>query len=479
MRGNRSVLVGCALLLSGCTMIPRYERPAPPVPETFPGAAASGPGAAEVPWRDFVGDVRLRAAIERALAANRDLRVAALRVEAAEALYRIQRSELTPGIGARASGERVRVPGSMTESGSAEVQESWAVNVGFVSWELDLFGRIRSLKAAALEDYLATDETRRAVTTSLVAAVAGEYLTLAADLENLRLAEETVAAQRSFLDLIRASAEGGIASDLDLRQAESQVEAARVAVAAYAGAVARDRNALGEILGGPFPTELEPTSLADVAETREVGAGLPSEVLLARPDILAAEHRLRAANADIGAARAAFFPRISLTAAAGTMSPDLSGLFSAGSRSWTFAPQADTAIFAGGLQLARLKAAKVEREIAVAQYERAIQAAFREVADALALAGSLVEQRDAQAALVRSLEETYRLSEARYRAGIDGYLGVLVAQRSLLAARQGLVDVRLAERANRVTLYRALGGGVEEEKAWESASVSSETTTPR
>ena len=460
MRRPTIAAIAAACLLGGCTMIPRYQRPPLPVPDAFRGEAPSGAAAAGLGWREFVTDEKLRAAIELALANNRDLRVAALDIERAKALYRIQRSELSPGIGVRATDTSVRLPGTMTESGSPEIQEQAAVEVGFLSWEIDLFGRIRSLKAAALEQYLASEEAHHAVRTSLVAAVASGYLRLAADAEQLRLSQETVTAQRESLDLIRASRDAGVASDLDVYQAESQVEVGRVSVAEFSGAVAVDRNALELLLGAPLPDELLPADLASVAETRPVAAGVPSEVLLSRPDVLVAEHRLRSANANIGDARAAFFPRISLTAAVGTMSSELSGLFDAGSRTWTFAPQGETALFAGGLQFARLKVSKVEREIAVAQYEQAIQSAFAEVADSLALRTTLVEQRDALERLVRALEETYRLSDARYRAGIDGYLGVLVAQRSLLAARLSLVGARLAEQANRVTLYRALGGGV-------------------
>ena len=452
------------IALTGCTMIPKYEAPAPPVPESFPAEGSGGEdvaaaAAADLGWREFLLDQRLRAVVEQALAGNRDLRIAALNVEKAGALLRIQRAEVWPGIGAQGAGQRYRLPEKMTESGEAETVAQYTVEVGFLSWELDLFGRLRSLSAGALEQYLATTEGERAVRSALVAATATSWLKLAADVESLRLAEATVVAQLDALDLIRASSEAGVASDLELRQAESQVEAARVSRARIAGLLATDRHALELLLGGPLAPELEPAGLDALAGTAEIAAGLPSEVLLGRPDILAAEHRLRAANASIGAARAAFFPRISLTAAFGTLAPGLSDLFASGTRTWRVEPVVQTPIFAGGGLRANLRATKVEREIAVATYEKAIQTAFAEVADALALRATLAEQRAAQDRLLIALEQTLRLSEERYRAGIDGYLGVLVAQRSLFDVQQASVQLRLAERANRITLYKALGGG--------------------
>jgi len=453
-----------ALALAGCTLIPDYPTPAPPVPDAFPAegqesASADAPAAATLDWRDFLLDERLRAVVESALAGNRDLRVAALQVEQAAALLRIQRSGLTPSVGIQGAGQRARLPEKMTESGEAETRAQYSVEIGFLSWEIDLFGRLRSLSAAALERYLATEEGERAVRSTLVAAAASSWLRLAADAESLRLAEATMAAQRAALDLVRASRDAGVASDLELRQAESQVEAARLARAEFAGALAVDRHALELLLGGPLAPELEPAGLDALAGTAEIAAGIPSEVLLARPDIRAAEHRLRAANADIGAARAAFFPRLALTAALGTLAPGVSDLFGSGTRSWRVEPLVQTPIFAGGGLRANLRATEVEREIALASYERAIQTAFAEVADALVLATTLAEQRAAQDRLIGALEETLRLSEARYRAGIDGYLGVLVAQQALFEVQKASVRLRLAEQTNRIQLYKALGGG--------------------
>ncbi|MGZ6987917.1 MAG: efflux transporter outer membrane subunit, partial [Thermoanaerobaculia bacterium] len=325
---------------------------------------------------------------------------------------------------------------------------------------LDFFGRIRSLNARSLEQYLATEEARRAAQTALVAAVAGTYLNLAADGENLRLARVTLEAQQSSYELIRETRDAGLASDLDVRQAQSQVEASRVNVAAFTGAVAVDQHALQLLVGAPVGPDLLPEQFGTVTDPRGVSAGLPSDVLLRRPDILAAEHMLRAANANIGAARAAFFPRISLTATYGTQGPQLSDLFGPGTMTWSFVPQIVAPLFASGSLLANLKVSEVDREIAVAQYEKAIQGAFAEVSDALILRTTLVAQREAQAALVVALDETWRLYDARYQAGIDSYLGVLVAQQALFNAQKGEVSVRLAEQANLVTLYKVLGGGV-------------------
>jgi multidrug efflux system outer membrane protein len=457
-------LAGAALVLSACTMMPKYQRPAMPVPESFvaPGAADTNaaPPAAELPWQDFFTDARMKSVIELALENNRDLRVAALNVEKTAAYYRIQRSELMPAVGVGAFGEKYRIPENSTDSGKAEYSESYSVSVGTTAWELDFFGRIRSLNAAALARYLATDEANRAARLSIVGAVAGSYLSLAADEENLALAKATLDAQLKSMELIRRSHDAGITAGLDLHQAQSQVEASRANVARYAGAVSIGRNMLDLLVGAPVPAELLPQGLDTVGEMKPVSAGLPSDVLLGRPDILATEQRLIAANASIGAARAAFFPRVTLTASTGTMDSSLSGLFDSGTRTWSFVPQIIAPIFASGSLRANLKVSELDRDIAVAQYEKAIQVAFSEVSNALALRVTLVEQEDAQHALVTELETTKRLYEARYNAGLDGYLGVLVAERASYDARRTLVGVRLARQANLVELYKVLGGGV-------------------
>ncbi len=468
MTSRRLSLVLCAAVaLAGCTMIPPYQRPEAPVPTAWSGPAAEAGGSAaplaasEVAWQRVLTDPRLRSVVDLALASNRDLRVAALNVAKVEALYRIQRSELLPGVGGMATGEVYRSPSAMAEDGRSSTVELYRAQLGTMAWELDLFGRIRSLEASALEQYLATESARVAARTALVAGVASSWLALAADVESLDLARETLAAYQMSADMILKTRDAGVASDLELAQAQSQVDGARAAVALFSGRVATDRNALDLLVGAAVANELLPDSLTAVADLREVSPGLPSEVLLRRPDILAAEHQLVAANARIGAARAAFFPSISLTAGVGVMSSDLSELFGSGSGTWTFAPQIIAPIFAGGALKAKLTASEVDRDIAVAVYEKAIQVAFAEVADGLTQRAALREQRDAQEALVRDLELAARLSDARYRGGIDSYLAVLVAERSLFAARQSLVTVRLAEQVNLVTLYTALGGGSE------------------
>ena len=462
------LLAAGTLLLGGCTMIPEYQRPAQPVPDAFqaPKGAATVPAtpaspvAPDLKWQDFFTDARLRTVIDQALVSNRDLRVAALNVEKAQALYRIQRAELSPTLGVQGAGSRYRIPEKLGDNGQSSIVSQYSVNLGMASWEIDLFGRIRSQNQRVLEQYLATEEARRGAQASLVAGVAGAWLVLAADGEQLRLAKATLEAQRASYDLIEKIRESGLRSDLDLRQAQSLVEAARAAVAAYTGAVAVDRNTLELLVGSAVAPALLPDSLGSVTAGKGLAPGLPSDVLLRRPDILAAEHQLRSMNASIGAARAAFFPRLSLTASFGTLGPDLSSLFQSGTSTWSFAPQIVAPLFASGSLIANLKASRIDREIAVAQYEKAIQGAFAEVNSALVLRTTLVEQREAQDALVGALEETAKLSDARYTAGMDSYLTVIVAQRALYEAQRNQVTVRLAEQANLILLYKVLGGVV-------------------
>jgi multidrug efflux system outer membrane protein len=472
VRNNKIISLGiAALLLGGCTMIPKYQRPEAPVPAALPGgtaapagaAAASAttglPAASELAWQEFFTDPGLRAVIELALANNRDLRIAALNVDRMQAFYRIQRSNLYPSVAAVAGAESTGIPRQMSSTDESYTVGQYSV-LGTASWELDLFGRLRSQNAKALDQFLATVEGRKATQISLVAAVANGYLLLAADRESLDLARATLEAQKTSYDLIQKSRDAGVASDLTLSQAQSQVEAARVDVARYSGFVATDINALNLLAGTQVPGELLPGGLAAVAELRDISAGLDSEILLQRPDIVAAEYRLKGANANIGAARAAFFPRISLTGALGTLAPGLSNLFQSGTGAWSYSAQIAQPIFAGGALKANLKGAKVDRDIAVAEYEKAIQTAFRETGDALALRSTLVDQLDAQQSLVGALDKSYRLSEALFKEGIDSYLGVLINQRSLYLAQRSLVATRLARRSNQVTLYKVLGGGL-------------------
>ncbi len=336
--------------------------------------------------------------------------------------------------------------------------EQYGVNLGISSWEIDFFGRIRSLEKKALEEYFATEQARRSAQILLVSEVANAYLTLAADRENLKLAQSTLESQQAAYNLIRRRFEVGLAPELDLRQAQTRVDAARVDVARYTELVAQDENALNLLAGSLVPADLLPEELSVVKPLPDVSPGTSSAVLLRRPDILQAENLLKAANANIGAARAAFFPRISLTSAIGSASGDLSGLFKSGSFVWNYAPQIVLPIFDARTWSA-LKVTKVDKEIAVAQYEKAIQGAFREVADALARRGTVGDQMAAQQSLVDATAKTYRLSTARYEKGIDIYLNVLDAQRSLYTAQQGLIAIRLAKLTNQVRLYAVLGGG--------------------
>ena len=466
---NRNPLLRLALivtLLTGCSLAPDYTRPPAPVPaewptggaysETKPSPAAAA--AAELPWRDFVTDEHLQEVIGMALRNNRDLRVAALNVERARAIYGISRAELLPPVQAVGSGSAERLPADLSTTGSARTAERYSVNLGINSWEIDFFGRIRGLKDRALEEYLATDQARRGAQLLLVSSVANAYLALAADRENLKLAASTLESQETAYGLVRKRRDVGLTSELDLRRAQSQVDAARGEIARWTQLAARDENALNLLVGSPVPPALLPADLGAVGPPKEISAGLSSEVLLGRPDVLAAEHRLKAANANIGAARAAFFPRISLTAALGTASADLSGLFKSGSGTWAFAPQIAVPIFDARTWSA-YDVTKADREISVAQYEKAIQTAFREVADSLAVRDTVSGQIAAQQSLVDAVAETYRLAGLRYTRGIDSYLGVLDAQRSLYGAQQGLIALRLSRLTNLITLYSVLGGG--------------------
>jgi multidrug efflux system outer membrane protein len=460
------LLVGIALGLGSCTLAPKYTRPDAPVPVDWPKGTAyqetrtatGAPTASGMKWQEFFTDEKLQKIISMALKNNRDLRLAALNVEKARALYGIQRAELLPTVNAVGSMSRQRVPADLSTSGKTTVVEQYGVNLGIISWEIDFFGRIRSLKDRMLEEYLATEQAGSSARILLVSSVTNVYLALAADRQNLKLAESTLETQQAAYHLIRRRHDVGLASELDLRRAQTLVETAKGDVARYTQLAAQDENALNLLVGSPTSSELLPTELDSVIPPREISSGTSSEVLLHRPDVLAAEHRLKAANANIGAARAAFFPRIALTTAVGTASTELSGLFKSGSETWSFTPQIVLPIFDARMWSA-YDATKVEKEIALAQYEKAIQTAFREVADALAVRGTVDQQLSAQQSLVTAVAETYRLSNARYTKGIDSYLGVLDAQRSLNAARQGLIVLRLVRLTNQVTLYKVLGGG--------------------
>jgi multidrug efflux system outer membrane protein len=449
-------------------MAPKYTRPDAPVPSAWPTGTAyiyaedaadeSTPPVSALVWREFITDTRLRQIIETALKNNRDLRVAALNVERAEAYYGISRAELLPSVNAAGSWYKQHVPADLSATGTALTSERYDVNLGITSWEIDFFGRIRSLKDKALEEYLATDQALRSSQIMLVSTVAQAYLALAADREALQMASSTLKAQETTYDLIKKRYDAGIASELDLRRAQTQTETARGDLARYTQLVAQDENGLNLLIGSPVQQALLPLDLTSISAPKDISPGLSSEQLLQRPDVLAAEHRLKAAYANIGAARAAFFPRIALTTIAGTASANLSGLFKPDSGAWSFAPQIAIPIFDARTWFA-YRVTKVEKEISIAEYEKAIQTAFREVADALAEKNMVKKRIAAQQSLVDALAETYRLSEARYTKGIDSYLPVLDAQRSLYGAQQGLIMLNLIRINNQITLYKTLGGG--------------------
>jgi multidrug efflux system outer membrane protein len=453
---------------SACSLMPEYLRPQAPVPDTFPNTdaktASSATQLSDIPWQDYFADAQLREVIGLALNNNRDLRVAALNIEKARALYRVQRADLFPRVGITGTENVQRLPDDLTSSGDATTTRQYSATIGFSAYELDFFGRIRSLNAQALEQYLGTEEAKRSAQISLIAEVANAWLTLAADKERLALARSTLETRQKSYELIRRTFEVGVGSALDVRQAETLMEGSRADVARYTAQEAKDANALALIAGTSVSADLLPAKLSDsVSAITEVPAGVPSEVLTRRPDVLQAERALRAANANIGAARAAFFPSITLTAGAGIASDSLGGLFSGGGGTWSFIPQIKLPIFEAGRLTANLAATKVQREINVAQYEKSIQTAFREVADAFAEKSTLTERLDARRKLVEATKASFTLSEARYKGGIDSYLGLLDSQRALYLAQLELIEIRLIESANRVALYKVLGGG------WHSA----------
>lgn len=490
-----------ATLLSACTLAPHYQRPNLPVSNQWP-ADTKDPGETQSPnradgsagvpvalladrigWRDFFADPRLQRLIEIALENNRSLRIAVLNVAASEAQYRVQRGDLFPAISATGTGVVEKLPsngavplGAVGGSNGASPSAAGApgstfhyynAGIGFTSYELDLFGRQRSLTTQAFEQYLAQAQTRRSTQISLVAEVATDYLAVLADQALLKLTEETLRNETESYELTQAMYDRDTTTLLSLKQAESAVDAARANLEQYRRQLAQDTHALTLVVGREMPADLPPTRDLDGEELlEEVPAGLPSDLITHRPDIMSAENTLQAANADIGAARAAFFPSIQLTGSGGTASSRLGNLYSRGSGTWSFMPTITVPIFAGGRNRANLDLAHLEKNITVAQYELTIQTAFREVSDALSARGTYVKQYEAQQALVAADEEAYKLSQMRFRSGVDNYLATLDAERSLYTAQQQLVMTREAELANRVTLYKALGGG------WEDRMVS-------
>ena len=459
-----AILLASTALSACASMAPAYEKPALPIAQAWPDGAAAGQAAsaADLGWKEVYQDPRLQGVIQLALDQNRDLRVAVLNIERARAQYRVQRAASLPTIDAGVSGSKGRTPGDLSGTGSAVDTESYSASLGVTAYELDLFGRVRSLNQAALQSYLATAETRRAVQISLIAEAATAWATLAADQDLLTVSENTLKASEESLSLTRRRQEAGAANLLEVRQAETLAEQARGDLAAAQSQVARDRNALTLLAGAEVPTNMLPSGdLQNLAIRHDLPAGVPSEVLARRPDVLAAEHSLQGMNANIGAARAAFFPRITLTASAGAASSELSGLFGSGSGAWSFAPAISLPIFDGGANAANLRVAKTDRDIALAQYDKTVQTAFREVADSLAVQATLDRRLEAATRLLVAARDAERLSRVRYDQGIDSYLVLLDAQRTRYSAEKALVALWLVRAQTSATLYKALGGGAD------------------
>jgi len=461
----RKILFGALLsVFAGCSLAPVYERPVLPTAETYPGghgaaAQQAGPTVARPGWRDYFTDEILRECIALALENNRDLRIAIQRVEEARSAYGIRRADQFPNVGAGAAAERSRVPRDLSFTGQPYTSNQYRATLNLSAWELDFWGRVRSLSEAALESFLATAEARRAVEISLVAEVANSYL-LERELDELiDIAQATLASRKESYRIMSRRHEVGAGSKLDAVQASTLYSQAQAELAGLERRRELNRNALTLLIGAPVELDSRSLSRVEPGFVRDIPVGLPSDLLLSRPDVIAAEHRLRSAHANIGAARAAFFPRIALTGSVGTASDELSGLFGSGNRVWSFGPSLTVPIFDAGRNRANLDLSEARRNIAVAEYERTIQTAFREVADALADRRWLAEQLVAQQETFAAQKERARLAELRYRSGAAPYLEVLDAERSRFQAEQGLVQARRLLLSSSVNLYAALGGG--------------------
>lgn len=476
------ILLAATTALAGCNLAPKNVRPEGAIPLTLPQGGAYPPLGAEqadvtaIAYRDFFTDPRLQAVIATALENNRDYRVTAANVLVARAQYRVTRASQVPTTSANggvtytnnpfgalggaggAGGQAGGVGGVPAQTGNLEIYQA---SVGFSAFELDLFGRVRNQSQAALQEYFATEEAQRAARISLVGEVATAWLTMAADQDQLRLSRETLASFGRTLELTRAQFRVGVISELEVQQAETSYQQARNDIAALTAQIAQDQNAINLLAGTTIPVEQLPSELGERDPViGNLPTGVSSAVLLRRPDVLQAERRLYAANANIGAARAALFPTISLTATLGTISTALGGLFGSGTQNFSISPAATLPLFDGGQRRGNVEVARAQQLAAVATYEGTLQTAFREVADALATRGTIDEQLSAQTARAQAAATAVRLSDARYRAGIDSFLNTLDAQRTSYAARQTLVQTRLARATNLVTLYRTLGGGL-------------------
>ncbi|MGF6790911.1 efflux transporter outer membrane subunit [Paraburkholderia sp. 35.1] len=473
MQKHSLIAVAVALLATGCTLAPHYQRPAAPVTATFPtggvydqqpgaqGArGANGLAAGDIGWRDFFVDPRLQQLIEIALKNNRDLRVSVLNMQASAAQYRIVRAGLFPTLDAAASQSRQRTPRDLLAlPNGPTISNTYSVGLN-ASWEIDFFGRVQSLKDQALATYLGTAQARKSAEIALVSQVANQYMTVLELDDLLKVTQNTLKTAQESFRITKLQFDNGTGSELDLRQSQTVVETASADLQAQMRLRAQADNALVLLIGEPLPADLAPgLPLSDQSLLTDIPAGLPSDLLTRRPDIMEAEENLLAANANIGAARAAFFPKVTLTGSAGTLSPTLGGLFKPGSAAWSFAPSITLPIFEGGQNMANLDLANIEKNVQIATYEKAIQTAFREVADGLAARGTYDQQIAALERDVAAEQRRLDLSTLRYTSGVDSYLSVLTAQTSLYLAQQALVTARMERLQNLVTLYQALGGG--------------------
>ncbi len=460
MKRSPFYLVSLAALLTAACMTPQYNKPVAPIPANFPTAQTdSGPAAVDIGWRAFFKNPELQEVIATALANNRDLKTITLQVEEARALYDIQSADRLPSVNATASESRSR---ALLTSSTPINRTVYQVGLSVTAFELDLFNRVKNLSAAALSQFMATEEARRSAQILLVGEVAKSWLTERTLYEQVQLATRTLEGRQSSFDLVKKRFDAGITNALELRQSDTLVQSARVSLLALKRQHALSVNALQVLVGTQIQPSASNQSLAKQEMLATIGAGLPSELLTQRPDIRAAEQRLRAMQANIAAARAAFFPRIALTAGVGTASTDLSSLFNSGQNTWSFVPSVSLPIFDSGRNKANLKVAEVRSEIAVTSYEKTIQVAFREVADALAARATLNDEADAQQAVQKSQSERLALAQARYQNGIANYLEVLDAERELFTAEQQLLQTKLLNLTNAIDLYRALGGGIQE-----------------
>jgi outer membrane protein, multidrug efflux system len=482
-RSARNVFVNSfiaflALALAGCTLAPKYQRPTAAVSPNWPAVpggkqistnAAAVP-AADIGWREFFRDPRLQQLIELALTNNPDLRVAMLNVEQTRALYRVQRNALVPTVDVNANGTRQRIAYGFAGNGNGTTYNQFNVNLGVAQYELDLFGKVRSLKRQALETYFATEEAQKSAQIALVAEVGAAYLTEREAAELLAVARQSLKAAQQTYRLTQRSYQAGVVSELDLNAANTQLQTARANVASFGQQVAQAENYLVLLVGRPLPDDLPaPQSFNPEVCLSDIPPGLPSDLLQRRPDILAAEHQLKAANANIGAARAAFLPTITLTGSGGTASTTLEGLFAPGSQVWSFSPQIVWPIFAAGTAWNELKAVKAQKLIEAASYQKAIQTAFREVADSLAARAAVQTQLAANQALAKAEQQNYELTQARFRSGVDSSLQVFAAQQTLDNARQNLIQSQYSRLFNLINLYHALGGGWRENSPQTSA----------